>query len=125
MNIEQIKSSIIWEKVKFERTKEDLNNRQTFALEVSIAKDENYLAVFDFVKSTVNNELGIDCDDLIEKRRSLINKINDLERQKAQYEEELANAKQFHRKASAFFEKLGLDPAEIFRTPVPTDAIPF
>ena len=124
MDLQQIQSAIIWEKVRFERTKEDLNNRQTFVVETSIAKGENYLAAFDFVKATVNHELGIDCEDLDKKRKRLNDKIFKLKSELEASEQELENAKQFHRKAADFLEKLGLNPADIF-SPNPTDAIPF
>ena len=69
--------------------------------------------------------MGIDCEDLDKRRVRLKESIERLKREKLEIEEELENAKNFHRKATAFFEQLGLNPADIFRTPLPTDAIPF
>ncbi|MGB6302082.1 MAG: hypothetical protein WBF90_38740 [Rivularia sp. (in: cyanobacteria)] len=120
MDTEKVKSSIIWEKVRFERTKENMGNRQTFALEVSIAKDENYLAAFDFVKATVNHESGVDCEDLEDKRKRLKEDISRLEYKKNQIGEEIKSANEFRRRVVGWMNKVGLNYKEII-----TDDIPF
>lgn len=111
-----MEDKIVWKKIKFERTIKTFKDEQTLSVEVSIEKNENYIDSFNFVKSAVNQELGIDCEKMEDKKECLKKEIEELERKKQKLSKEIEAIQNFHRKAANFLEKVGFDLTDVFNT---------
>lgn len=118
MNSEQIKNSIKWRKITYQRSKEDLADKQTFTLELEIREDE-YLEVLEFLKATVDHHLGLDTEELDKKRKRLKDEIAVLKAKIKELENEFDAAKTFNQKVKAYFESVGIEFSKVLSNNMP------
>lgn len=100
--------SMQYKTVVYERSRGDNYNRQSLKLEVQVAENENFEAILDCLKASVDAQLGINSDILDRETKRLESRKLELTNEIENLESQLTFAKERIMKAKLFLEKNGI-----------------